>query len=244
MTPEKMTAMTLNVQCWDVTPERLANLIIMVRKYMPDMLGVQEATPIWIETFKSSLPEYACIGVGRENGTNDAKSGEHSAVLYRKDRFTLVDSATKWLSETPDVPGSKLAASDYVRVATWARLKRISDGKEILHINTHLNWGDVAIPQTQVILNEVAKQGDLPVLFTGDLNISAEHPCYRFILDNGFVDTVDIADEKTWEGNGKEIDFLFLRAKDIKVLKHHRCEEMINGAPISDHFPVLIEMEL
>ncbi len=235
---QKMTAMTLNVQCWNITPERLANLCVMVRKYMPDLLGVQEATPQWMETLREALPEYACVGVGREKKLD----GEASAIFYKKDLFTQIASATNWLSETPYVAGSKLPDSDYVRVISWVLLHRNSDGKPFLHVNTHLNWGDVQVRQLNILFDRIKEMSDVDTLLTGDFNADSRGPGYPLILKNGFADTHELAAEKNQEDNSNEIDYLFLRAAQVEVLKHHRCEEPINGEAISDHYPVYIEM--
>ena len=53
-----------------------------------------------IDDMRAALPEYGEIGVGREDGKT---KGEYSAILYRKDRFTVDDSGTFWLSDTPEI---------------------------------------------------------------------------------------------------------------------------------------------
>ena len=47
---------------------------------------------------------YSHVGVGRDDGL---KKGEHSPIFYDNTLFGLVDWKTIWLSDTPDVPGSK-----------------------------------------------------------------------------------------------------------------------------------------
>ena len=47
---------------------------------------------------------YAHVGVGRDDGQ---QAGEYSPIFYDQVTFDLVDWTTKWLSPTPDVPGSK-----------------------------------------------------------------------------------------------------------------------------------------
>ena len=69
-----------------------------------DILGTQEVLHNQLEDLKQRLPEYGVIGVGREDGK---EKGEYSALWYQKDRFNLLDSGYFWLSETPEVAGSK-----------------------------------------------------------------------------------------------------------------------------------------
>ena len=44
------------------------------------------------------------VGVGRDDG---AQKGEYSPIFYDASQWVVLDWATKWLSKTPDVPGSK-----------------------------------------------------------------------------------------------------------------------------------------
>src|SRR5690554_2701945 len=45
---------------------------------------------------------YDYVGVGRDDGKD---AGEHSAIIYKKERLLVLDEGNFWLSETPDVPG-------------------------------------------------------------------------------------------------------------------------------------------
>lgn len=62
-----------------------------------DVFGTQELLANQLGDLKRLLPGYAAVGVGREDG---AEAGEFSAVFYRRDRFTPLESGTFWLSET------------------------------------------------------------------------------------------------------------------------------------------------
>ncbi len=248
----RIKAMTLNTQCWNVTPERLVNLPIMVRNYMPDVLGVQEATPKWIETLTEALPEYAYVGVGREADLR----GEHSAIFYRKDIFELLASDTKWLSDTPEVPGSKFEDSGWVRIATYAILRRKSDGLCFLHINTHLDTAKMSCKQIAVLLSLLRgwNPENLPVLQTGDFNFQPETRNYQMYIDDGFVNSMLVSDEVSEKTDdtpfprttldGWKFDYLFLKAPEFHVYRHRVCTEQINGAYISDHYPVYMEFSL
>ena len=44
------------------------------------------------------------VGVGRDDG---AEKGEYSPIFYDASQWVVLDWDTKWLSKTPDVPGSK-----------------------------------------------------------------------------------------------------------------------------------------
>lgn len=67
-----------------------------------DIIGFQEVLHNQLEDLQTLLgPEYGSYGVGRDDG---GIKGEYSPIFYKKSRFVLVDSATIWLSTTPEKP--------------------------------------------------------------------------------------------------------------------------------------------
>lgn len=85
---------------WRFRRERVAGVI---KAQEVDVLGTQELLSNQFNDLSGLLTGYQGVGVGRLDG---AESGEYCAVFFRKDRFTLLDSGTFWLSETPEVVGS------------------------------------------------------------------------------------------------------------------------------------------
>src|SRR5690606_19766607 len=81
-------------------PHRKENVKALIQYHDFDIIGTQEG---YIHQLKGilELPEYAYFGAGRDDG---GQAGEHSAILYKKDRFEIIDSGNFWLSETPDKP--------------------------------------------------------------------------------------------------------------------------------------------
>ena len=77
-----------------------------------------------------NLPQYAYVGVGRDDGKT---KGEYSAILYKKDRFNIVEQHTFWLSETPEIPGSKNWDAAITRVASWAEMTRQKEWQNFIH---------------------------------------------------------------------------------------------------------------
>ena len=97
--------MSFNIRCAEFTAERIDLVIKMVEMYKPSSVGFQEATDAWVETLASRLgDEYAYVSCGRDSN----KKGEATPIFYLRSRYALIESGTKWMSETPDVPGSKV----------------------------------------------------------------------------------------------------------------------------------------
>src|SRR4029078_8379233 len=117
-------------------PLRQELLVDTIKAFDPDLLGTQETLPVQAEYLKEKLPGYTLIGVGSDNGK---QRGEQSSLLFKKERFELADSGHFWLSETPDLPGSKSWDSALPRMVTWARLRDRSAGRRALtYLNPHV----------------------------------------------------------------------------------------------------------
>ena len=147
MAENKYSIMSYNILCDRPKPERIERLIAMLKKYEADTIGMQEVTPYWLSFIKPALEDkYVCVGLGRDGENN----GEHSCVFYNKEKFDLISTETKWLSDTPDVV-SRVEGSAYIRIVTFAVLERKSDGKRFVHANTHLDFGKAAVEQVKYI---------------------------------------------------------------------------------------------
>ncbi len=97
---------------------RKAALAAALRDTDADVVCVQEARVEQVAFLESLLPTHRRAGVGR----GGEMVGEHCAIFFSRDRFTLLDSGTFWLKEPCDVPGcgSLLGLS---RICTWVRLR-------------------------------------------------------------------------------------------------------------------------
>ncbi|WP_303208901.1 endonuclease/exonuclease/phosphatase family protein [Bacteroides oleiciplenus] len=262
--PEPINVMSFNIRYdnpedsldnWKFRKDRAANAI---RFYNVDILGTQEVLHNQLEDLKLRLPEYDVIGVGREDGK---EKGEYSALWYKKDRFTLIDSGYFWLSETPEVAGSKGWDGACERIASWAKLKDKVSGKEVFALNTHLDHVGVMARREGIslMLNKVNQLSDgLPVIVTGDFNSEPESDVIKHVTDP--TDPEHLTDTRTaspivygpsWSYHdfGKIpyehrplIDYVFVR-NGLKVLRYGVLAETENAAFLSDHAPVLVTVE-
>ena len=237
---------------WQYRKDRAANAI---RFYDADIVGTQEVLHNQLEDLKQRLPEYGVIGVGREDGK---EKGEYSALWYKKGRFTLLDSGYFWLSETPDVAGSKGWDGACERIASWAKLQDMVSGKAYFALNTHLDHVGVVARREGIslILDKVNElSGGLPVIVTGDFNSEPESDVIAHITDPANAEHLDDARQiasvvygPAWSFHdfGKIpyeerplIDYVFVR-NGLKVLRYGVLAETENDAFLSDHAPVLV----
>ena len=109
-----------------------------------DFWGVQEALPEQVRDIEQGCTEFKVLARSREA---DATKGEACPILYRADRWELdpAESGTFWLSDTPEVAGSKSWDSSLPRVCTFARFtarkKGADDGapRALYVFNVHLD---------------------------------------------------------------------------------------------------------
>lgn len=194
---QSITVMTYNIRLdtpvdsvnqW---PKRMHKVFALIRKYDPDILGVQEAIHHQLMDLLKNLPEYDYIGVGRDDGKTN---GEYSAILYKKDRFAILQQSTFWLSQTPDVPGSKNWDAAITRVASWGKLKDNKTKTTFLVINTHFDHiGKEARRKSAELLKQKALElgQNIPLIITGDLNCTREEPPYAAMMDPKGIALID-----------------------------------------------------
>lgn len=230
--------------------ERVANTI---RSEMPDSFGLQEANLAWVERVGNALPEYAYVGVGRDDGD---KKGEFSPVFYLKDRYDVIDSGTFWFSPTPDKPSRGWDAMCR-RICSWAILQNKTSGEKYAHFNVHFdNIGTISRKNSADILleriDEYAK--NIRTVITGDFNCKEGTTAYEKIVNGGFADTKRNAEQTmsgaTWHNfgvnstKGSPIDFIFVTRGMASVKSYKIITDKIDGDYPSDHFPVVSEMTL
>jgi endonuclease/exonuclease/phosphatase family metal-dependent hydrolase len=74
------------------------------------------------------------VGVGSLGGSK----GMHTAIFFNAAQFSLSEEGTFWLSDTPDIPGSKGWGNVLPRTCTWVRLVDKDSGQAFYFYNTHL----------------------------------------------------------------------------------------------------------
>lgn len=227
-----------------------------VLKQNPDVLGVQEALPGQMKDMRKRFHGYRSLGVARDDGK---KSGEFSALFYKKKVLKPIKSGTFWLSETPNLPGSRGWDAACNRIVTWAVFKHKPSGRHFVALNTHFDhMGEVArVESAQLIIRKIAELGNnLPVVLTGDFNVNSKHRAYRILTfpenEVVLVDTRVRAKQKTGPDityisfdpkydSPELIDFVFIN-DGFEVISNEILDFRITGKYLSDHLPVMVNL--
>lgn len=257
---DNIKVMTYNIRCGycedssDVNnwSNRKYLVAYMIKTHSPDLIGLQEAEMFQVKELIEMLDEYDWYGVSREDGK---EGGESTAILFRKNRFTVEEKKTLWLSETPELV-SKGWDAMYKRTVTIIKLKDLMSSIEFYYFNTHFDHiGEVARTESsKMIVNAIGKfSTEYPVILSGDFNYRSTSDGYK-IITNKIFDTQSISKNEsggniTFNGFGKDIqsdnkiDFIFVNDK-VEVLNHTIDTTTFNGLYPSDHYPVISEVKL
>ena len=171
---------------WD---DRKGYLCDMIQFEAFDIFGVQEARYPQIADMLERMPEYAYIGVGRDDGE---QKGEHCAIFYQKKKFKVLDQGNFWLSETPDVPSYGWGAK-YRRICTWGLFQNKKTKELFYLINTHVNWGKSSVMSANMLVEFVKTKCTKTdnVILMADFNATQDSDLYKIITSNGFEDTYE-----------------------------------------------------
>jgi len=181
--------------------ERRADLVAeTIALFDPDILGMQEVLDFQAQFLQERLPGYTFHGAGRDDGESQ---GEFAPVMFKSDRFDLIDAGHFWLSETPDTPGSRGWDAALPRLVSWVHLgdkqapTRQSNGSsstgphhpQLVVFNTHFDHrGRVARLHSAQLLrkraDEFAQRG-IPLIITGDFNTTEDQRPYAELVNGG-----------------------------------------------------------
>ncbi len=190
--PEPLRVMTFNIRYGTASDgdhawaKRRQLVFDLINEKPYDVIGVQEALRFQIDEILASNAELAAIGVGRDDGK---AMGEHASILYRKSRLTPdpVQQGTVWLSDTPEVPGSKHWGNGITRIFTFARFTESGGGgggEAFWVYNTHLDHQSEPARRrsAEAIAAHVARHvGGERLLLTGDFNCSEQSNAIRYL---------------------------------------------------------------
>jgi endonuclease/exonuclease/phosphatase family metal-dependent hydrolase len=244
-------------------PSRLPVVAGLLRDRLPDLVGTQEGRYPRLEDLADELGDlrYRWIGLGREGGSRS----EFVAIFYRHDRFHPVAFDHFWLSPSPRTIGSVLPESNSAipRMVTWARFRERATGRELVHVNSHLDHRSdrARIRSAELIGAFVASllQAGDRVILTGDFNAAAVSSRPYQVLTRVLADT--------WPADGTERPATFHGYRHPSLqFDGERCIDWIlassrlspvaaevlavtkpgSGGRVypSDHWPVLADLRL
>lgn len=233
--------------------KRFPQIAALITKNDFDIFGTQEGLYHQLADLIRILPAYDYVGLGRKGG----HEGEHSAIFYKRDKFTLLQSGNFWLSETPEKVSIGWDAK-YERICSWGKFADKETGFIFYFFDTHFDHkGNNARKQSvSLIFNKINTiAGTSPVILSGDFNVNQKDVVFEeFAKFPLFKNAYDItakrqnANTNTYNGfdtslhNDERIDHIFL-SPAFKVNTYRMVMDKYDGKKFpSDHFPIVLNV--
>lgn len=224
--------------------------LTMVDREQPDLLGIQEGLIDQVQYLEEHCPQYARLGVGRDDG---AEGGEIMALYYLRDRFEPLAHGDFWLSEMPDTVSRGWDATCN-RTVTWGLFRDKQSEREVCYLNTHLDHMGLTARKESIKLIVRKIAGIAPegaaVVLGGDFNSPTDDAIFR-PLDPTLLSARDaspVTDHKgTFTGFEKPestilLDHLFFSG--LQPISFRTLDQDYGAPYISDHYPIEAVFEL
>jgi endonuclease/exonuclease/phosphatase family metal-dependent hydrolase len=240
---------------------------IVLNRYRPGVLGLQEALDFQISEVSAMLPGYQCVGFG----SADRDKELHNTIFYDASLFALSDQGTFWLSETPDIPGSRGWGNIIPRTCTWVRLIEKESQQAFYFYNTHLDHISQRARKKSVIslIHHIhGRPFQDPFVLVGDFNARGGSAPIRYLkgkisLPIGrrvrtltpipLMDTLRVRypgnrNTATFHGFRRylfrlRLDYIFI-PPSVRVIDAEIIRAQWNRRYPSDHFPLLAYISL
>lgn len=241
--------------------QRKPLILAVLTRYAADIIGLQEASTEQRTLLAPGLPAYGMYPLPQAAGDE--------CILYRLDRFDLLDSGHEILRGEPEQPGTNIGVRDFV----WVRLQDRASGKRLYVLNLHADnrSAERGRELDGVLLGEWIRNRRFadPVTLVGDINGKPDQPrmlyltgqrAYRDgsgqmvsmpvpLLDTFTAANPDAVYTGTFNAgysgrkNRSQVDYILVpkgtKVIDSRIIYYHE-----NGSYPSDHFPLLSEFEL
>lgn len=244
---------------WD---NRKSNVVDLIKRYDFDIIGIQEPYLSQLNYIMGNLPDYEWYG-NTIAGNPEIDNRHFNFIIYKKDRFEILDSGIFWLSPNPETANEKGWDAYSVRMCVWAYFKDKRTNKEFYHFNLHFDHKGVTARKesAKLIVSKVKEiAGEKPVFLTGDFNTRENSEPYNTIINSevltdAFLNAREKVNDEWKSFNGYKyseaapekparIDHIFVSPNTVKVNFWQLCNDTYNKKYPSDHCPIFIDCSL
>jgi len=236
-----------------------------IRTVQPDLIGLQEIRKAQSEDLNALFgDEYGYYDVGRDSPTGESVAQancEGVGILYRKDRFELVEKSFFWLDGQPYERPSYNEDKTYGdwhsacrRVTVYTLLKdKKHGGSPVCFFSTHFDHRSTEAMRSSAELmaekmQEIGKDG--LVIAVGDLNTKTQEGLLKPLEDRyAYPRTSAPGNDRyagTFNGFGRAnsiIDHLFYGGTPVRPLRYWVDKKEYGVPLLSDHYPVLFRFD-
>ncbi|MDR3197764.1 MAG: endonuclease/exonuclease/phosphatase family protein, partial [Planctomycetaceae bacterium] len=220
-----------------------------------------------VDYIVSKMTGYGSLWLSREK---TPEKGEAMLILWKKERWKIdeKDQGTFWLSDTPEIPGSKTdPKAGCPRCVTFGLFHELKNGKgtgyKIYVYNTHYDHLSEEARQrgAELLMERIfaRKDNKIPVVAMGDLNCGEKSPAIRYmqgdsmILDDTEIkspfalidtfraanpDATEIGTFNNFKSPGQEKIDYIFVSAPLKTVSSRIIRTQRNNHYPTDHFPV------
>ena len=221
----------------------------------PDIIGFQECRPKWWPFIRRDfLDTYEIFNIYRA-----FSEMESSPILWKKEKFELVEKGHFWFSDTPEVSSKGWDVTGCYRMCLWVTLKEKLTGKLFTYFNTHFGFGDECQVASAELIKKVNDEvSSYPTFVTADFNMCRENEGFK-AMEKYYKDVNkatlnytsytyhgydEVRAQEMFEKEGYgAIDHCFVN-EQIEPKKFEILKNMYDGKYPSDHFGTYIELEI
>ena len=262
-----------------VTDEmRTAKIFETVAAHDPDVLVLTEINYRWLGILDGNLigegGKYSAYGRSGKGKEHDGKQLNEiwdltSLVLWKTEKYDLIEKGTFWCSVKPDRPGSATWAGgltgDMPRAINWVILEDKETNARFMLVGAHLDAKTAAVRElsTALIAEKTAELAqDLPIIMMGDFNCSDNSAAYagihgthlydaRYLVptygDMTVLGTYNKFGENTDMQVRLPIDLCFVTPETVWVesaKSDYAFVDAGNSVYASDHNAIIFDLEL
>jgi endonuclease/exonuclease/phosphatase family metal-dependent hydrolase len=177
----KQRSLVDGVNSWE---NRKPLVLWLLKDKEPDIIGFQVVDKNQLVNLLFDLPQYRYVGDG-SNGELDP--GPFNPIFFKKDEFDLIAKSQFWLSENPELQGSKGWDSDESNIVSWVKLRNRNSGHIFFVFNTCFSElsSESRLKSAKLILQKINMIADnAPVIVTGTINETPQDSAYHILTGN------------------------------------------------------------
>jgi endonuclease/exonuclease/phosphatase family metal-dependent hydrolase len=235
-------------------PHRRLILTDILLSHNPDIIATQEGRFEQLMDFEGLLKEYIIIDEHR----SWIKERMYPTLFIKKNIFEVIKSEDIWLSETPEVAGSRSFDSAFPRLMTWVKIQPKNSELNFLVVNTHLDHvkKETRLGQIKVLVNQIKRIKDKSslLMIMGDFNDSPESEVRAYLMSEfpelqdswKLFNQIEETSHHAFSGrcdDGARIDWVMLDAR-AEIKECFMEKKTSEGKYPSDHFPIVCKISL
>ncbi len=160
---------------------------VLMEKYDPDVVGLQECDKTWIEYLQQDYGREYTMFYQYRGSTGG--SDEATPIMWKTEKYKLVNSGYFWLSNTPSEASASFVKNSHPRIVTWVKLKDKETGTYFNVYSTHFGFyeEDAHIDKIRNLIENSFRSAGEYSFIMGDFNIAYEDNQYNRLMQTNLL---------------------------------------------------------